>query len=230
MKECSIMESSGRHCLKTEVRVSGISYCLEEKYSKCPPTVVTWRTLGEVHFIGVKPDWSGQKHKRWGSWGSKGEQLNTFMKFGRSKDLARVGHGAKGGIFFKCEVVEMTGWGWKRSWSWRRWCHQVCGRQGGWNQKTGHGGLTSSRVPLPLIGGKAGYLLSTCCWQTTRNTVPILEKLQSSWRGKTLQQNRITPSVISLQAMSAVAFQRRSRKFSWEVAFDLELESRVGFS
>ena len=35
---------------------SGISFCLEDKYSKCPLGVVTWRalvTLRDVRFIGV---------------------------------------------------------------------------------------------------------------------------------------------------------------------------------
>ena len=52
---------------------SGISFCLEDKYSECPLGVVTWRalaTLGDVRFIGVmrwKSDWRGQKHETWRS-------------------------------------------------------------------------------------------------------------------------------------------------------------------
>lgn len=35
------------------------------------------------------------------------------------------------------------------------------------------------------------YILNTCCEEVTRSMVPILEKQQSSWSGKTLQQKRI---------------------------------------
>ena len=49
----------------------------------------------------------------------------------------------------------------------------------------------SERVGSILIGEKAGYILNTCCEEETRSTVPILEKQQSTWSGKTLQQKRI---------------------------------------
>lgn len=59
-------------------------------------------------------------------------------------------------------------------------------------------GLILSRVPLPLIRGKAGYTQYLLLANNKEHSSPILEKLQSSWRDKTLQQNRITLSVISL--------------------------------
>lgn len=59
-------------------------------------------------------------------------------------------------------------------------------------------GLILSRVPLQLISGKAGYTQYLLLASNKAHSSPILEKLQSSWKGKTLQQNRITLSVISL--------------------------------
>lgn len=118
-------------------------------------------------------------------------------------------------------------------------CHHVCESQEGWNQKTRRDGLQIEQGTTSIrMRGKAGYLLINCYWQTTGNTVPILEKPQSRWSGKILQQKRIiTQSVISLQAVSAVAFQKRARltpdavikELFTRSAIDLELESRVGF-
>lgn len=88
-----------------------------------------------------------------------------------------------------------------------------------------------------MTGGKAGYLLNTCCWQTTRNMVPILKKPQSGWSDKTLQQKIKNNSVCEKpedNECCCISEESKinswwSRKFSLEVALDLELESRVGF-